>query len=125
MTLVNGSLMRAESLLAPLFSPSWSSPSRDKTSPDSSGDLPNTGVVCRKSQTVISASPVNVFLALMNTADGEYFWPQNKGSSLKVKDTNSKQCLFSVSQRCAVMYSGAMVSLSSFVFNIFNLNSSI
>ena len=45
-------------------------------------DLNN--VICRKSQAVIASSPVKVFLSLMNTNDGNYFWPNNKDSSLKV-----------------------------------------
>ena len=89
MNLVNGSLMRAEGLFAPLLSASLPSSSpiltieNDSNRKDNDG-VSGMGVVCRKSQAVIAASPVNVFLALMNTTDGEYFWPHAIASSLKV-----------------------------------------
>lgn len=45
------------------------------------------GVLCRKAQTVIASSPVNVFLALMDTSEEGRFWPRKSGSTLKVVRT--------------------------------------
>jgi hypothetical protein len=85
---INGSAMKQDGLLDALLAPSLplplslSNPSHSQSQSDVSHP---SGVVCRKSQTVIACSPVKVFLALMDTSEGGHFWPQqHKGATLKV-----------------------------------------
>ena len=81
---VNGSMMKSDSILDALRVSDSSLLLPDPPSGAGAGVGGSSGVVCRKSQTVIASSPVNVFLALMNTTEGGCVWPQERGSSLKV-----------------------------------------
>ena len=80
---VNGTLMKSESLqdtLLQIISPR--PPDNHSISVDSGNA---SQVVCRKCQAVVPACPVNVFLALMKTLEGEYCWPTTPGSCFKVQ----------------------------------------
>ncbi len=82
---VNGTLMDSNSVFD-FFRASASGINHSGSMEDNEEKgLCKSSVLCRKSQAVVASSPVNVFLALMSTVDGGYFWPKSSGSRLKVQ----------------------------------------